>query len=64
MEVDMEKEKLTILGKTDKPREMITPDGEEVLELYADMFMMDDEEVEELRTLARILGRGKPKSGE
>lgn len=58
----MEKEKLTILGKTTEPREMITPDGEEVLELYADMFMMDDEEVEELRTLARILGTGKPKS--
>ncbi|RIH89158.1 hypothetical protein [Calidithermus roseus] len=49
--------KLTPVG--DKPREMVTTDGYESLELYANAFMLDDDEVEALKRVIEEQERRK-----
>ncbi|GIW27166.1 MAG: hypothetical protein KatS3mg070_0529 [Meiothermus sp.] len=40
-------------------REMVTSDGYESLELYADMFMLDDEEVQTLKAIIKARRKGE-----
>lgn len=40
-------------------REMVTSEGYESLELYASMFMLDDEEVETLKAIIKARRKGE-----